>query len=284
MSAFRVANVQTEAALRAQGCRSSVVAGKGRTGLLDYRANKYSQFGEDGVIEEICCRVGFKEGWFAEFGAWDGQHLSNTYNLLANKGWQGVLIECDPEKYKALLLTKAAFPERVHTLCAMVGFEGDSKLDRLLAKTPIPRNFELLSIDIDSYDWQVWNALEQYTPSIVIIESNCTIRPGVFQIHKPPLCSGASFTALVGLGRTKGYQLVCHTGNCFFVRSELVPKLHLDPKLLASPERLFNYPWHYKERIIAAGRRFLPGSLMHFFFGLCQRMKEMTKKRRRSRA
>jgi hypothetical protein len=257
-------------------------AEKERMDLLEYRKNRYSQFGEDGIIEEICYRLGIKEGWFVEFGAWDGKHLSNTYNLLANKGWQGVLIECDPIKYKALLHTKEAFPERLHTVCAMVGFEGESRLDNLLAKTPTPRDFELLSIDIDSYDWQVWNALEEYQPRIVIIECNSTIPPGIIQIHKASESFGASFTALVNLGQSKGYQLVCHTGNCFFVRNELVPKLNLEAKLLASPEMLFNYPRHYKERLIEAGRRLLPERLMHFLFGLSQRLKEATGRRPRS--
>jgi hypothetical protein len=250
--------------------------------LLEYRDNKYSQLGEDGIIEEICYRLGIKEGWFVEFGAWDGQHLSNTYNLLAHKGWQGVFIECDPVKYKALLHTKEAFPKRLHTLCAMVGFEGESKLDNLLAKTPIPQDFELLSIDIDSYDWQVWNALERYRPRIVIIECASAIPPGIYQIHDPPASVGASFTALVNLGRSKGYQLVCHTGNCIFVRDELVPNLNLEAQLLASPEKLFNYPRHYKERLIAAGRRLLPDRFMHFLFGLSQRLKQATRKRPRS--
>jgi hypothetical protein len=252
---------------------------KDRLGLLECRENKYSQFGEDGIIEEICNRVGIKKGWFVEFGAWDGKHLSNTYNLLASKGWQGVFIECDPEKYRDLLRTKEAFPERLHTLCAMVGFEGESRLDSLLAKTPIPQEFDLLSIDIDSYDWQVWNALEKYRPRIVIIESNSAIPPGISQIHNPPASHGASFTALVNLGRSKGYQLVCHTGNCFFVRDELVPNLNLETKLLASPEMLFNYPRHYKERLIGAGRRLLPKRFAHFFFDLSQRLKEALKRR-----
>jgi hypothetical protein len=257
-------------------------AGKERMGLIGYRENNYSQLGEDGIIEEICRRLGIKEGWFVEFGAWDGKHLSNTYNLLANKGWQGVLMECDPERYKALLHTKEAFPTRLYTFCTKVGFEGESRLDNLLANTPIPRDFELLSIDIDSYDWQVWNALEKYRPRIVIIESNATIPPGIIQIHNPPASYGASFTALVNLGKSKGYQLVCHTGNCLFVRDELVPKLHLEAKFLASPEMLFNYPRHYKERLIGAGRRLLPERFMHFLFGLSQRLKEATGRRPRS--
>ena len=34
----------------------------------------------------------FPEGnrWACEFGAWDGKHLSNTYNLVVNHGWSAV--------------------------------------------------------------------------------------------------------------------------------------------------------------------------------------------------
>jgi hypothetical protein len=265
------------------GSSNTTRTSQNRGGLLAYRSNQYSQFGEDGIIEEICKRLGIKEGWFVEFGAWDGQHLSNTYNLLANKGWKGVFIECDPQKYKSLLRTQAAFPERLHTLCAKVGFEGESKLDTLLAKTPIPRDFELLSIDIDSYDWEVWNAVERYQPKIVIVECNWAIPPGIYQTHNPPASIGASFTALVSLGKSKGYQLVCHTGNCFFIRNELVPKLNLDSELLASPERLFNYPRHYKERIIGVARRLLPERYMHRLFGLSQDIKQTIRKRSRQK-
>ena len=165
--------------------------------LLDYRDNKYSQTGEDGIIQEIFRRLGRAEGWFVEFGACDGKWLSNTYNLLAHKNWQGVYIEADQGRYQELLKTRAAFPERLHTICALVGFEGEGKLGDLLATTPIPKDFDLLSIDIDSYDWQVWNALEHYQPKVVIIECNCTIPPGVISRHNPPTSQGASFTALV---------------------------------------------------------------------------------------
>lgn len=236
--------------------------------LIEYCDNIYSQTGEDGIIEEIFRRLGIVGGWFVEFGAWDGKWLSNTYNLLAHGNWQGVYIEGDPQRYQELLKTKAAFPDKLHTICAMVAFEGEGKLHNLLARTPIPKNFDLLSIDIDSYDWQVWDALEQYQPKLVIIECNCTIPPGVISIHNPPASQGASFTALVDLGRRKGYQLVCHTGNCFFVRKELVPKLGLPQDLLAEPERLFNYSRHRKEKMLNCARAILPPVLMRKIFYL----------------
>ena len=146
--------------------------------LRQYSFNRYSQNGEDGIIEELCRRLEWKSGWCVEFGAWDGKHLSNTYNLLC-QGWKAVHIEGDQGRFQDLLRTKAAFPDRLHPLCAMVEIQGPNRLDNLLAQTPVPREFELLSIDIDSYDWEVWNSLVNYTPKLVVIECNSALPPAV---------------------------------------------------------------------------------------------------------
>ena len=63
--------------------------------LNDFRNNIYSQNGEDGIIDQINKLLGFNNNsnyWCVEFGAWDGVHLSNTYNLVRN-GWNAVYIE-----------------------------------------------------------------------------------------------------------------------------------------------------------------------------------------------
>ena len=51
--------------------------------LGKYRKNLYSQYGEDGIIAKIFDILDIKSGYVCEFGAWDGIHLSNTYNLYA---------------------------------------------------------------------------------------------------------------------------------------------------------------------------------------------------------
>jgi hypothetical protein len=247
--------------------------------LIEYRFNKFSQNGEDGVIEELCRRLGIGPGWFVEFGAWDGKHLSNTYNLLSNHGWRGVHIEGNPEKYNVLLRTKAAFPDRLETICAMIAIEGENQLDHLLARTSLPLDFDLLSIDIDSYDAEVWDSVSRYQPKIVVIESNNLLLPGVYQRHQPPRHLGASFSSLVELGLKKGYQLVCHTGNCFFVRKELAGKLEMDPSQLEHPEQLFDHGKHSREKLIARLRTILPQGVMNLLFAASNKWKILRRKR-----
>lgn len=73
--------------------------------LSDYSKKIYSQNGEDGIIDQILKMIpeNKKTNWCVEFGAWDGKHLSNTYNLIHNKNYSAVLIEGDQKKHKELV-------------------------------------------------------------------------------------------------------------------------------------------------------------------------------------
>ena len=227
---------------------------KRKRDLITYQNNVTSQYGEDGIIKEVCRRLGIKAGYFVEFGAADGKQFSNTYCLLS-RGWKGVYIEGDLTIYNDLLKTQREFPRRLVAICSWVRPEGEKTLDNILSQTAAPADFDLLSIDIDSNDWQVWRSLQNYRPKIVVIEGNSTIPPGVWQIHKERVTQGASFTALVGLGEDKGYKLVAHTGNLIFVREDLVGDLGMDPRQLSHPETLFNYERHEAELRYQRGGR-----------------------------
>jgi hypothetical protein len=247
--------------------------------LSDYAFNRYSQNGEDGILEELCARLSIARGWCVEFGAWDGRYLSNTYSLLLNHGWQGVDIEGSPERYKDLLVTKAELSGRLHTICALVEVQGENTLDKLLSATPIPQDFDLLSIDIDSVDAQIWESIREYRPKIVVIECNSTLPPGVLQRHEPPKHIGASFSSLVELGRKKSYQLVCHTGNCIFVASELMPKVQLDPVFVKSPEKLFSRSTYFRAKVLTGMQLIFPAAIMPYIYKASGKWKKMRSRR-----
>lgn len=186
--------------------------------LLNARKNIYSQNGEDGVIELLIDKLQLSSGSFCEFGAWDGKYLSNTYNLLENKGWSGVYIEGDVNKFEDLTNLKNQYDDRLEIINAYVDHQGSNTLNKLLKTTKLKYDFDLLSIDIDGMDYHIWNAFTEYKPKIVIIEVNSNLRPGdmtVSEIDTENSWIGSSFSAVCDLGIKKGYYPIIHFGNVF---------------------------------------------------------------------
>ena len=192
-----------------------------------YSKNKYSQNGEDGVIEELLKRLQIDNGWVCEFGAWDGKHLSNTFKLV-EKGFNAVYIEGDKERYKDLLIQVEKYPN-ILPINAFVDYnDTNNSLDNLLKQTNIPIDFDILSIDIDSFDYQVWKSLKIYKPKIVIIEINSSIDTNnKHHIHTPGKYQGTGFLPTYELGVMKGYKFVLHTGNMIFIKNDLFHKLNI---------------------------------------------------------
>jgi hypothetical protein len=185
--------------------------------------NIYSQTGEDGIIEKIFEVTGAENRWCVEFGAWDGVYNSNTAHLIRDKGWSAVLIEGDKERADQLKSNYSG-DAKVTCLQAIVDFEGDNSLQSLLGHTPVPRSFDLISIDVDGPDFHIWNSLKEYEPRVVVIEFNPTIPPNAefVQPRDMRLSQGSSLLSIAELGKMKGYELVYATKlNGFFVKKEL---------------------------------------------------------------
>jgi hypothetical protein len=236
-----------------------------------YRSNIYSQHGEDGIIAEILRRLDIsdtEECWCVEFGAWDGKHLSNTFALVERARYHAVYIEGDPQRFVDLTKTAKEFPSIV-ALCAYVSaFRGDAaSLENLLAKTDIPKEFVLLSIDIDSYDLDVWESLTSYQPKVVVIEINSSVPPGIVWRHGPKT-QGNTFSATCSVAKDKGYELVCHTGNLIFVRKDLVGRLDIEERFFKFPELLFLFDteW-FPTGLFSTSSRMLLRRLSEIFFG-----------------
>ncbi|HZY78231.1 MAG TPA: FkbM family methyltransferase [Cyclobacteriaceae bacterium] len=198
---------------------------KSPTWLLDFKSDVYSQTGEDGIIEKILEILPARDKWCVEFGAWDGKYLSNTRNLIDHKQYSAVLIEGSTAKFPELKSNFASNPN-VYPINQFVGFDSKSNLDTILKDIPIPKDFDLLSIDIDGNDYHVWKAMSVYQPKLVVIEFNPTMSNELAFVQKADgnVNQGCSLAALVPLAKEKGYELVSVLPwNAFFIRKELFP-------------------------------------------------------------
>lgn len=185
----------------------------------------YSQNGEDGLLEFILDKLPSKNNWCVEFGAWDGSHLSNTFYFIKNKKYNSILIEADKEKFSILKENM----ERYGSYCINAFVDDtESKLDDLLSKTPIPKDFDILSIDIDGDDYFVWDSLKQYKPKVVIIEINQTLGDKAKVINKKGTAgilgkSGTSVLSMNSLASKKGYSLISVIGcNAIYVKKQFI--------------------------------------------------------------
>ena len=174
----------------------------------------------------------------------------------------------------------------VHTLNVFVRTSGADTLDKILAETPIPKDFDYLSIDIDGNDFHVWKSLEEFRPKLVCIEFNPTVPSDVefVQADDFSVKHGTGVLSLVELGRDKGYELVAvMAANAFFVPRELFAALGIKDNSIATLRRDTSFvthvfsgydgtvfvqgntelPWHVMPMRLA-GRQDLPGFLRKF--------------------
>ncbi|MFA6177944.1 MAG: FkbM family methyltransferase [Candidatus Paceibacterota bacterium] len=195
--------------------------------LKYFKKNIVSQWGEDGIVEEIFNRIGGGNKFCIEFGSWDGKHLSNTWNLWHEKGWGALLIEGDPKKFVDLKKTTELF-QNVIPVCAFVEAYGKNSLDKILERMFLQKQIDLLSIDIDGNDFYILETL-QIRPRVIIIEYNPTIPPTLNIVQKTDEYFGASAKALVELAQKKGYELVALTDtNCIFIEGNLFQNLGIN--------------------------------------------------------
>ncbi len=198
--------------------------------LNRFEFQAFSQFGEDGIIQEIFRRIGTTNRYFVEFGVESGVETNSTYLLYQD--WQGLWIDGSAENVRAIQGSFAGVI-RKGKLNALQSFITAENIESLFQQGNVPESFDLLSIDIDRNDYHVWKAITHYSPRVVIIEYNSIYRPGCnFVVDYDPnaVWDGTSHTsssleALYQLGLSKGYKLVASSFagvNAFFVREDLV--------------------------------------------------------------
>lgn len=203
----------------------------------------HSQQGEEGIMRECFQRIGITKGSVCEFGAHNGTYCSNSRYFL-EQGFSGLLIEADQKLFTDLV--NSIYNERridAGRVTCINGFVTKDNVNTLLKD--LPHDFDFLSIDTDSNDYEIWKALEK-KPKVVCIEIDSCYAPHETGFNA---AGGATYKTMIELSIEKGYFLVAHTGNLIFVDAkyrELFPDITGDG--LYNHEEYFNKSWlHYRQ-------------------------------------
>jgi hypothetical protein len=198
--------------------------------LTARRFRLWSQNEEDGIILALLEHAGITDRRFVEIGS--GRSGGNAALLAYECGWSGLMIDIVPE---AIVGLRARFGHNPGVVAVAAAVSPDN-VNQLLTDHGFVGEVDLLSIDIDSYDYWVLEALTAVSPRVLVVEYNAGLgaeRAVTIPKHAalddiPKRYRGASLAALDKLARRKGYRLaVCDpTGtNAFFLRDDVAPNV-----------------------------------------------------------
>jgi hypothetical protein len=204
--------------------------------LEEVEFSVFSQWGDDGIIDWLCCQLPISSLRFVEFGV-ENYRESNTRFLLKRRNWSGLVIDSSLRHVRDIRQDSVSWQQDLQVVHHHVTAEN---INRLFEECQFTGRIGLLSIDIDGNDYWVWQAVEALDPDIVVCEYNAVFGdvnaitipydPAFdrTRAHFSNLYFGAGIRALESLASIKGYQLVGSNSagnNAFFVRKELAGAL-----------------------------------------------------------
>ena len=128
-----------------------------------------------------------------------------------------------------------------------------ANVELLFEENRVPRDLDLLVIDIDSNDYYVWRAIRAYRPKVVMLEYNGLFAPPLKMVigfhpmmywSEQDIHFGASIQSYYELGKRKGYELVGATYrgiNLFFVDARYFARFGIADNSPAALYRPLNF-------------------------------------------
>src|SRR5687768_7536837 len=130
--------------------------------IAGHRFRLRSQNEEDGIILALMRAGGLKTRRFVEIGC--GGTGGNAATLAADFGWSGLMVDASR---KAIDLVKTAFASNPGVTAVRAMVTADT-IDALITEHGFGGEIDLLSIDIDSTDYWLLDALTACSPRVLI--------------------------------------------------------------------------------------------------------------------
>ncbi|TDU71395.1 hypothetical protein EI77_02519 [Prosthecobacter fusiformis] len=189
----------------------------------------FSQHGEDGILDYLICGLVRSNRFFVEIAAADGLENCTAWLALAGK-WSGVMVEGDEH---LAALSRRTYQNRVWNVNVVNDFVTVENISEILGRSPY-KDFDVLSLDIDSVDFHILKATLNlgYKPKIIAVEYNSVFGPEVavtvpykdvfnrWTEHETGIYYGASLGAWKLLLGRHGYRFITVDSsgtNAFFV-------------------------------------------------------------------
>ena len=135
--------------------------------LSDVEFSSFSQWGDDGIIDWLINNLKLKNKKFVEIGIQDYWEC-NTRFLLKKRNWDGLIIDMS-NSYIEKIKNQNIYWK--HSLIAKQIEITKDNINKTLIEANFDKNIGLLSLDIDSNDYWVIEAMN-VSPDIVVCEYN----------------------------------------------------------------------------------------------------------------
>ena len=182
----------------------------------------FSQNGEDGIIDYLCGRLTTQNRYFVEIGIGNGLE-NNTSWLALGKRYGGLMVDSEPSKVAECVQVFKRLNWALDFAAVLVNRHTIADVQRRILLT----NPDVFSLDIDSIDYHVANALLDggLRPKIAVVEYNSAFGPDrsvtvpyqdAFNRHREHPSGyyyGASITAWRRLFQSYGYRFVAVEQN-----------------------------------------------------------------------
>lgn len=197
--------------------------------LKENQKYKYgSQYGETGVVDSIFKQLNITPKYGVEFGAGAVHPTHGSANIRwFNDKYNMECLYFETNENK-ILLSEEKYKDQIKVEAITA-----SNVNKIFSKYNVPKDLDIVVIDIDGQDYYVWEALN-YNPKVMVIEFNPSLPYTESKVMhydenhykwRNTECAyyGASISALKKLGLKKGYSLVYKTNrNLIFTHKSLV--------------------------------------------------------------
>ena len=133
--------------------------------------------GESKKLLQLCEELNINSGSYVDIGASDGWTSSATFPFAKNDNFSGLSIELDNKKFKKMEFIYRKFNNAYLSKSKVT----PENVTEILKKFDVLYDFDILNLDIDSYDlFVIKKLLESHKPKIVSMEINEKIPPPLF--------------------------------------------------------------------------------------------------------